>query len=57
MFDSETPLFRAAEADAPRIECALKVLMSIPALSITHLIHLATVLVEILLKVLKETRS
>lgn len=41
MFDSETPLFRAAEANAPRIEFGLKVRMSTPALSITHLIHLA----------------
>lgn len=57
MFDNETLILRAAEGDALQIECALNVLMSIPALSIIHLIHPATVLMEILSKVLKEMRS
>ena len=37
------PALAAAVAAAPRVECALKMLVSIPALSKTVLSHLATV--------------
>ena len=38
-----TPALAAAVVAAPRVECALKMLVSMPALSKTVLSHLATV--------------
>ena len=38
-----TPALAAAVAAAPRVECALKMLVSMPALSKTVFSHLATV--------------